>query len=402
MNTLLRLNLFLLIAVAVFDPADLLVHAKVPLFAGVWILLLADLAITRGGRYPVPTNLYYYICIFVVLLPLTGMLVYVLRGGQMQGYDGFGYYKSYLFLSLCIPLAMKRIDLIRPLCIVLSLLSLVTLFLYVIAFNDDTLRGQLWFVGDAYTLFSVNERSYGSLSYQMIYFHTSPLIVVAVAYFCYQSLVSVGRARFWNVSLLLLNVCGMMLSGTRNNMIVGLLVPLMVIAWYKGTKVRLAVAAALAVILSLGIGYGVVEAMLSPDDVSNSVKLLYFRDYAAVFSSWLTLLFGQGLGASFFSAALGTRVSITELTYVEFVRIYGVVMACIFFILLLYPLRILRNPDARTDHYLFLGYLGYLYLCTANPLLMSSSGMLVLAIVLVTTFSRSVRRASPLALVPST
>jgi len=401
MNKLLRLNLYLLLAAAIFDPADLLVHMKVPLFAGVWILLLADIAISRGGRYPVPTNLYYYICIFVVLLPLTGMLVYILRGGQMQGYDGFGYYKSYLFLSLCIPLAMKRIDLVRPLAIVVSSLSLATLFLYVITFSDEALRGQLWVLGDTYTIFSLSERSYGSFTYQMVYFHSSPLMVVAVAYFCYQLLVSVGRARFWNTLMLLLNVCGMLLSGTRNNMIAGLLVPLMVIAWYKGTKVRLAVAAALAVILSLGIGYGVVEAMLSPEDVSNSVKLLYFRDYAAVFSSWPTIMFGQGLGASFFSAALGTRVSITELTYVEFVRIYGVAMACIFFILLLYPLRILRNPDARADHYLFLGYLGYLYLCTANPLLLSSSGMLVLAIILVKTFSWPVRRTTLLTLVPS-
>jgi hypothetical protein len=401
MNILLRLNLFLLLAVAVFDPADLLVHAKVPLFVGVWILLLADLAISRGGRYPVPTNLYYYICIFVVLLPLTGMLVYVLRGGQLEGYAGFGYYKSYLFLSLCVPLAMKRIELVRPLAIVVSFLSLATLFLYVITFNDEALRGQLWVLGDTYTIFSLSERSYGSLTYQLVYFHSSPLMVVGVAYFCYRSMVSVGRARIWNALLLLLNVCGMLLSGTRNNMLIGLLMPLMVIAWYKGTKVRLALAAALVVVLSLGLGYGVVEAMLTADDPSTSIKLLYFRDYATIFSSWPTLLFGQGLGASFFSAALDTRVSITELTYVEFVRIYGVVMACIFFILLLYPLRVLSNRNARTDHYLFLGYLGYLYLCTANPLLMSSSGMLVLAIVLVKTFSLSVRRTSPLALVPS-
>jgi hypothetical protein len=395
MNTLLRLNLFLLLAVAIFDPNDLLVHAKVPLFAGVWVLFLADMAISRGGRYPVPTNLYLYLYIFVVFLPLIGMLIYVLRGGGMQGYDGFGYYKSYLFLTLCVPLAMKRIELIRPLSIVLSVLSLATIFLYAITFNDDALRGSLWLIGDTYTIFGLAERSYGSLSYQLVYFHTSPLLVAAVAYFCYQSLGSMGWARFWNVLLLLLNVCGMLLSGTRNNMIIGLLMPLMIIAWCKGTKVRFAIVVALAVVLSVGLGYGVVQAMLSPDEVSNTIKLLYFRDYSAIFSNWLTLLFGQGFGASFFSTALGTRVSVTELTYVEFIRVYGVIMACIFYVLLLYPLRVLWNQEARADHYLFLGYVGYLYLCTANPLLMSSSGMLVLAIVLVKTFSWPVRRTWP-------
>jgi hypothetical protein len=395
MNILLRLNLFLLLAVAIFDPSDLLFHAKVPLFVGLWVLFLADIVISRGELYRVPTNLYLYIYIFVILLPLTAMLVYVLRGGGMQGYDGFGYYKSYLFLTLCIPLGMKRIDLIRPLSMILSVLSLATIGLYAITFNDEALRGQLWLVGDTYTIFSLTDRTYGSLSYQLVYFHTSPLMVVAVAYFCYQSLVSLGRARFWNILLLLLNVCGMVLSGTRNNMIIGLLMPLMIVAWYKGIKVRLAVVAALAAILSVGLGYGVVQAMLSPDEISNTIKLLYFRDYGAMFSNWPTLLFGQGLGASFFSTALGTRISVTELTYVELLRNYGLIMACVFFFLLLYPLRTLRNPEARNDHYLFLGYVGYLYLCTANPLLMSSTGILVLAMVLVKTFSWPARRTWP-------
>ena len=146
----------------------------------------------------------------------------------MQGYDGFGYYKSYLFLTLCVPLSTKHIDLIRPLSLILCVLSLATIFLYAITANNDALRGQLGLLGDTYTLFSLSARSYGSFSYQLAYFHTSPLLVVAVAYFCYQSLISAGRARFWNVLLLLLNVGGMLL-GTRNNMIIGLLMPLMVI-----------------------------------------------------------------------------------------------------------------------------------------------------------------------------
>ena len=273
MNILLRLNLFLLLTVAIFDPTDLLLHAKVPLFAGVWVLILADLAISRGGRYRVPVDLYLYLYIFVFLLPLVGVMVYVLRGGGMAGYEGFSSYKAYLFLTLCVPLAMKRIDLVRPLSMILSMLSLATIFLYAITFNNDALREQLWFLGDAYTIFSLSDRSYGSLSYQLVYFHTSPLLVVAIAYFCYRSLVSSGAARFWNISLLLLNVFAMLLSGTRNNMIMALLMPLMVVAWYGGRKVRLAVVAALVVVLSFGVAYGVVQAMFSSDDVSNSVKL---------------------------------------------------------------------------------------------------------------------------------
>jgi len=389
MNKLVQLSLFALLLVAVFDPADLITHAKVPLFSLVWIIILVDAVISRKGRYGIPPNLLLYTLVFAVLLPLISIFIYILRGGMMEGYDGFKYLKAYLFLTLCIPLAIKRIDLIRPLSMILSALSLATLVVYAITLNDDALRSQLWLLGDTYGIFGLGNRSYATLSYELVYFHTSPLMVVAVAYFCYHSLHSRGRARLWNVLLLLLNVCGMLLSGTRNNMIIGLLMPLMVIAWYKGTRVRLIVFAMSIVVMLVGLASGVVQAMLNTDDDSNAIKLLHFHDYMGMFSNWPTLLFGQGLGASFFSTAWGTRVSVTELTYLEFLRNYGLILASIYYVLLLYPLRKLGNQETRADHYLFLGYVGYLYLCAANPLLVSSTGMLVLAIVLFKTFCRS-------------
>jgi hypothetical protein len=385
MNALLRANLFLLLLVAVFDPVDQ-THLKAPLFVGVWILFLTDIAISRHGRYQVPANLYLYMFIFVVFLPLMGLLIYLLRGGGMEGYEGFKYWKSYLFLTLCIPVAVKRLDLSRPLSIVLSLLSVATICLYLIALSDDLLRAQLTAFADAYVVFSVTDRSYGSLSYQSVYFHGTPLIVIAIAYFCYQSLRSTGRAKLWNVLFLMLNVCGMVLSGSRNNMIVGLLTPLMVMGWYKGTKTRVAIAVLLVLVVIAGFSSGVFQAMLSPYDDSNAIKLAHLHDYGILFGDWKTLLFGQGLGASFFSTAWGTRVTLTEVTYLEFIRNYGLMLAPIFYFLILYPLRILADPEARADHYLFLAYGAYLYMCSGNPLLLSSSGMLVLAVVLVKTF----------------
>lgn len=386
MNKLLRLNLFLLMVVAIIDPSDLLFHAKVPVFAGVWILFLADILISTEGRFQVPTNLYLYLFVFVVLLPLIGMLVYALRGSGMEGYEGFRYYKSYLFLTLCIPLAIERIDLVRPLSLILSVLSVVIILLDVLTAIDETLRLPLAAFGDAYVVFSLTDRSYGSLSYQSLYFHASPLLVIAIVYFCYQFLHSSRRAKLWNALFLMLNVCGMALSGTRNNVIVALGAPLLVVAWYKGPRTRWAIAALLVLFIVAGFSAGVLQAMFSTDEYGNAVKLGHLHDYGVLLGDWRTLLFGQGLGASFFSTAWGTRVSITELTYLEIVRNYGIILAPFLFLLILYPLRVLTDQKAKTDHYLFLGYVCYLYLCSANPLLLSSTGMLVLAVVLYRTF----------------
>ena len=175
-------------AVAIFDPSDLLIQAKVPLFVAVWAILLVDIVISTQGRYPVPTGLYFYLFVFVMLLPLIGILIYLLRGASMEGYEGFKYFKAYLFLSLCIPLSMKRIDLIKPLSALLTGLSLVTIFIYAITNNNPILRDQIAFFGDIYTIFSVTDRTYGPLTYESVYFHASPLIVVAIVYFCFRFL----------------------------------------------------------------------------------------------------------------------------------------------------------------------------------------------------------------------
>jgi hypothetical protein len=393
MNSLIRLNLLLLMTIAVFDPSDLLTHLKVPLFAGVWILVLVDMAISNSTKYRVPTNLYLYTLVFALLLPAFGMLIYVLRGGGMEGYDGFRYFKSYLFLTLCIPLAVKRIDPIRSLSIILSGLSFATVFLDIVTTLDSSLRVPLAFWGDAYTIFSLTDRSYGTLSYQSLYFHASPLLVVPIVYFCHQLLESTGRQRWLAGSFLLLNFCGMVLSGTRNNMIVAVMAPLMIIAWYRKTYARLIIIVLLIGIVVVGYSFGVVQAMFSSDDLGNAIKLGHLHDYGVLFADWRTLLFGQGFGASFFSTAWGTRVTLTELSYLELIRNYGLPVALVFYGLMLYPLRVLGNQQLTADHYLFLGYACYLYLCSGNPLFLSSTGMLVLAIVLFKTFCNSTKAA---------
>jgi hypothetical protein len=392
-NSAMRAAIYCLLFVAVFDPVDQ-THLKAPLFAAVWALFLVDLISSRTGCYQASSSLYLFVTIFVVLLPAAGMLVYLLRSGSMADYEGFKYWKSYLFLTLSIPLVVKRINVIRPLSMILTMLSITTLVLYSLAVTNDLVRAALSAFADSYIIFSVSDRTYGPFSYQSVYFHGTPLIVIAIGYFCYQSMHSVGRARMWNLLLLAINVSGMMLSGTRNNMLAGFLAPLVILGWYRGTKTRAALGMVALLTIAAGFASGLFQEMLSPDEYSNATKLGHIHDYGILFSDWKTLVFGQGLGASFFSTAWGTRVTLTEVTYLEVIRNYGLLLAPVLLLMILYPLRTLLDPGQRESHYLFLAYAAYLGICLGNPLLLSSSGMLVLAIVLVRTFGQRTYRAT--------
>ena len=393
-NLAMHAAIYCLLVVAVFDPVDQ-THLKAPLFAAVWALFLIDLATSRTGRYQAPVHLYLFVMIFVILLPAAGMLVYLVRGGSMADYEGFKYWKSYLFLTLSIPLVVKRIDVMRPLSLILTTLSVVTIVLYSLAVTNDLIRAALAAFADTYVIFSVSDRTYGPFSYSSVYFHGTPLIVIAIGYFCYQALNSAGPAKMWNLALLAINVCGMVLSGTRNNMLAGFLTPLVILGWYRGVKTRIALGLLALLAVAAGFASGLFQEMLSPDEYSNATKLGHIHDYGIMFGDWKTLVFGQGLGASFFSTAWGTRVTLTEVTYLEVIRNYGLLLAPLLLLLILYPLRVLFDPEERKSHYLFLAYAAYLGICSGNPLLLSSSGMLVLAIVLVRTFGERSCAAIP-------
>lgn len=391
MRVLLQANLFLLFLVAVFDPADKVTQLKVPLFISLWILFLFSVLFANGKRSALTSSLLRYVLLFSVVLPTASVLWYFARGGGVGSYDGLPYIKSFLFLTLAIVLLVTQLDAIRPLSVVLTILSVVITGIAALCYNDPSLAQFLWPVGDATGVFAIGDRTYGNLSYTYVYFHSAPLLVLSIAYFANHTIKSTGRARYVNAALMVLNLVGMVCSGTRNDMIFGLLTPILVIIWNSGRHRKLALAAVVAIlVVAIGVyGNDILQAMFDPENESNAIKIAHLKDYAVLFSDPLTLLFGQGLGAYFYSTAFGTETSITELTYLEFVRNFGLFLATVYFCLLSYPLLKLRDSAFRADHYLLIAYASYLIMSASNPLLISSNGMLVLAIVISKTFSAS-------------
>jgi hypothetical protein len=388
-RVLLQVNLFLLFLVAVFDPADKVTQLKVPLFISLWVLFLFSVLFANGKRSALTSSLLRYVLLFSVILPTASVLWYFVRGGGVGLYDGLPYIKSFLFLTLAIVLVVTQLDAIRPLSVVLTILSAVITCIAVLCYNDPSLAQFLWPIGGATGVFAIGDRTYGSLSYTYIYFHSAPLLILSIAYFANQTIKSTGTVRYVNAALMVLNLVGMVCSGTRNDMIFGLLTPILVMIWGSGRHRKLTLAAVI-VVLTVAVGvYGndILQAMFDPENESNAVKIAHLKDYAVLFSDPLTLLFGQGLGAYFYSTAFGTETSITELTYLEFIRNFGLFLAIVYFCLLSYPLLKLRDSGFRADHYLLIAYASYLIMSASNPLLISSNGMLVLAIVISKTFS---------------
>lgn len=110
---------------------------------------------------------------------------------------------------------------------------------------------------------------------------------------------------------------------------------------------------------------------------SNAIKLKHIHSYEEEFGAELTaLLWGEGANSAFYSEGFEKWTTVTEVTYLELARVFGLPMAFLFGVGLLWiGFRIFANGFLPIG----LAYMGYLGIAGSNPLLINSTGFLVIA-----------------------
>lgn len=389
LTSLRKLALVLLFTTAIFEPSDRVFGLKMPLFALFILLGIVALLASDDFRLPSLSQL-LYVFGFALVIPMWGLAISVVFNPGNLGNDGLQYFKSHLFLIFSLflaPVALLRFG-EKAFITLLVLLAHVIIALWLISFviPPQIYAGILIF-GRQTNLFLLGGREYGGVPFPTVYYVTAPLLVFAVAYFMEQATKKVDRATIY---LAIVSAFGLFLSGTRNTILMSLLIP----AYYFLLQRRGRVVLMFALPAVLVMGANVLQSMFDPKDVSTSAKLAYLPDYSAILAEPKNLLIGQGLGARFFAHGLGEIVSITELSYFEMLRTYGIVIALAFMAYLMYPLLVLaRTRDRRC--YAMVGYAAYLIQNYSNPYMMSSNGMLVLGLVVALAFQSKNQQPAP-------
>lgn len=369
-----------LIIVCVFDPGDKILHMKIPLFCLSWILFFL-IIMTKNTNMLLGMHSLAFVHI-MLFIPLASIAYYNIFNGS-DPYDGYQYFKSYLFISLVCILSATKIDLVPRLCWILTILSLVLIVISLITVNNPDIETAIYVFGVDYGTIGVSNRDYGGIAYKIFFYRTSLMIAIAISYFVYKTLTSDGHIRILYAIVSLINIYGMFLGGTRNNMMMSMLLPFLTLYWYSKQKKIVILIMSIFISIVILSYHNVVLDMFSLSDVSNEAKIGYLPDYYSImFSNPRTLLFGQGLGSYTYWNALGGYASITELTLLELFRNYGLIGGFILLSILLFPLKDLSDKSKKNIHYLLLGYLSYLFMSLFNPLLFSSSGMLILAVIM--------------------
>jgi hypothetical protein len=390
-----RALLVALVISCVFDPADQVLGLKVWIFVALWFASLV-IGFLGSDEIQLPVDLLIIVLLFIAI-PLLSIVWYYITSG-VQPYAGFALLKSYFLVSLTIILFINRIDLVPVLSAALTILVLLTITIFVVLWLDPEMYQPLHELGDKTRIFALYHRDYGAgLAFNQIAFATAPMLVIPISYYFDRAMSGTGPwSRSIYLVLAVLCIVGMFLVGLRNTMAVALLLPFSLWPLYTRRPGR-NVLVSLAMLAVLCVPFvGKLKAFLDPAELSNHVKLTFLGDYAAIFSDPVTLMFGQGLGAYDRWSTSGlpnfemTGMNfyfVTELTFLEMIRSFGLVAAAMLLALLLYPVACaFLTRASRTRRALAVGFLAYLGMSVTNPLLFSSSGMLIWSAMLVMTF----------------
>src|SRR5712691_10787356 len=349
--------IYLLWIAAVFDPIGNLFMLRYIALAGAMVcVVLSEFYLKLLGRPPslkVVTILY-----ISFLMPAYGFEMYAIRGGYTSKLIDTSYAAAGLLLLTSLLYDNEHLCRVGIRAMVLSLRLLV--FVVVSVYAATTFG-----LGDEWISF-FTERSTALVSTRELANTLSIKSVLMCAF----------------------SIFAFALSGTRAHIILALAYPpLFYIFAYSRHKVILTFLFALLVMWFVGLfDFKITSAFFAANETDNAMKLHMLANYSEMFNDPLTFIFGQGYNAHAWSPLLREMIatevnaSKTELTYIEIVRVYGLLISIPFFLLLcILGYRVSKTSDEY--RWLYPAFAIYLLNSSFNPYLFSTNGMLPLALI---------------------
>jgi hypothetical protein len=330
-----------------------------------------------------PAELLAYVLAFIAI-PLLSIVWYCVIDGRVP-FEGFQLFKGYLLISLALLLVLNRIDLVPQLSAVLIgvVVPGILLFVYLGYYPGEYENVKK--LADPTGSLILDRRRFGEhIELLQVYLVTSPLLLFSFAYYFHRAMTGEDRQRqavFWG--LVGLSLAGILVGGTRNNILGGLLLPFLLWPLYTRNVTRSFIVSGVLLSICALVFVAQLRAFFDLHEAANNFKLELLRDYREMFvSDPVTLWFGRGLGAHQYWGARRGDFYISELTYLEMVRNFGLIGAIAMMTLLLAPIPLAFATGSQRQRALALSYGLYLVMCATNPNLFSSMGILILSILL--------------------
>lgn len=360
---------FLLILLFLIDPTNSIFHLKnivfILLFSFNVVFYKADFVKAR----------YFFYAIFAVSI---SFVVANLRGTIIDLVELKGIYTA--FVPLLLLPWIDRYDVLRLSRIpVLITAAIVVILFWLIFFNPIIESAVYSFVWSHDNTIMMSHRYFLGMRFFGMYCKSTvamlPVFCIAV-----YNVVTPSKRNLIDFLLVIFLLHLFLISGTRSTTLLPLLLFVAILFVYcRNKRFFNYVFYPAALLAVLAIVFILFKLLMEKSEASNLVKYAHLTSYLGLFERNPSyILFGQGPATYFYSEGFRHMTNITEWTYIELIRCYGLFSIVILYIIIK-PLFVLFKRINRSDVVIafILGYLLYLVIAGTNPLFLSSTGMLV-------------------------
>lgn len=253
--------------------------------------------------------------------------------------------------------------------------------IYIVCIQNPVLEELIWrFMIDNNDTVMISRRSILGFEIFGFYLKSCVCFLFVLAYYIV-SLLDKSQRNILNILCLAFMMFTFLVSGTRSTMLVPFFL-LIVTSFriFRDSKYLKYIMIPVTFLLAMVFIVVVIVAASETTEASNVVKYAHLNSYINLFYEHpLYPIIGQGPGTSFWSDGFNSMTYKTEWTYLELIRCFGLFSIIIVYVFAkpLINFWKYRNKDVYTFS-AFFAYLAYMLIAGTNPLLLSSTGMVML------------------------
>lgn len=375
LNRLINIIAFLLCIDIVLDPGNSIFKLKEILFI---LTLVLGLLYCTQNKSSYNHSVVLACLFFGLLLPIYGLCIGFIRNQYFDISYATMYVKSFLFIWLLL-IQKANIPWAKYLALTSLFIIVPCIYCYLTIKNFD--QNATYYLVEKNAAFISKRMFAGVLVDPVIYYKTSSLSIFGIAWLLFTPTKN-QKTKIIRALLLFCILFVVAISYSRAILLsVGIILLIYLFKKFKHHKLFKPIIYSI-IILGLIFTSPIIfsKILFAPGEEGNTIKLGHLFSYLYLFKEDpLTLIIGQGLGAGFYSSGFGEITHMAELSYLELIRFFGLFGFLIIILFLIYPLiYYFKNKPNITNEYMYIAYALYLFCAGTNPLLISSTGMIVL------------------------
>jgi len=337
--------------------------------------------------FNIPRKIIIILIFMAIIMPLYSIIIAYINGNEIT--IQAPYFKSFFFFLLLPVLINLNVNITKRFNQIGFIIPIIISILFIMSYllNDYVSVPYNFLVFEKQVAVSREHVIMGFRLFNLFY-KTSPLLLFPLCYYLQKyfstSLNRTNKKKCFYL-ILLLSVA-FLLSSTRANVLIFIFFFLAYSLFYiylKNKRIFLLIFGLLTIVF-LMLFFQKLMLVFNTNEASNNIKIQHIQDYGELFkNSPKVLWIGQGINSCFYSSYYNNFIKTTELTYFELLRIWGLPMSLLFVFFLIYPIIrfFAKYKQYYSYRYIPIAYLAYLLIAGTNPLLLCSTGMIVIVYV---------------------